>query len=235
MSAYHGGKGRIGKQISEVIIKFAEKHGYEKADYWEPFVGMCGVIRHIKDRKRHGSDIHKDIIYMWKALQRGWQPPKTFSRIEYQEMKVKRSSAKRGYIGHVGGFNGIFFGSWAGSEKHRDYLGGRYRAIQKVTPMVKTVQFDSGSYNDWKPKNLIIYCDPPYEHTTWTHRGKKQKEKFDYAVFWNTMRKWSKNNLVFVSGYSAPDDFTFIWKKNWFAKYGNNQTKRKDEYLFVMV
>jgi hypothetical protein len=33
----------------------------------------------------------------------------------------------------------------------------------------------------------------------------------DYEHFWNWARKLSKNNYVFVSEQSAPDDFESIW------------------------
>ena len=41
---------------------------------------------------------------------------------------------------------------------------------------------------------MLIYCDPPYQHTTGYSTG-----GFDHDKFWDTMRKWSKNNYIFIS------------------------------------
>jgi DNA adenine methylase len=41
----------------------------------------------------------------------------------------------------------------------------------------------------------------------------KLLDKFDSNNFWDTVRKWSKNNLVFVSEEKAPSDFVAVWSK----------------------
>ena len=64
MTTYQGGKKRLGKRIS-YVIKLVENDLYnERLDYFEPFVGMSGVIRHFSDenRKLYANDINKDII-----------------------------------------------------------------------------------------------------------------------------------------------------------------------------
>ena len=47
MTTYQGGKKRIGKKIYQVI-SLIEKEIYpnEKLPYFEPFIGMGGVMRH---------------------------------------------------------------------------------------------------------------------------------------------------------------------------------------------
>jgi len=82
MTAYQGGKKRIGKKIHDVIVLVEENLSpFKKLPYFEPFVGMGGVLRHFgKDnslmgksgevRKLHASDVNIDLIMMWKALKR---------------------------------------------------------------------------------------------------------------------------------------------------------------------
>ena len=41
----------------------------------------------------------------------------------------------------------------------------------------------------------------------------KHYDEFDNEKFWDVMRKWSKDNYVFISETSAPDDFTPVWEK----------------------
>ena len=36
---------------------------------------------------------------------------------------------------------------------------------------------------------------------------------FNYEEFTQTMRDWSKNNIVLISEQNAPDDFECIWEQ----------------------
>ena len=70
------------------------------------------------------------------------------------------------------------------------------------------MHFYNKSYRDFNPKGMLIYCDPPYKSTQGYSTG-----MFDSELFWDTIRKWSKNNCVFVSEENAPSDFEIVWKK----------------------
>jgi site-specific DNA-adenine methylase len=61
-------------------------------------------------------------------------------------------------------------------------------------------------------ENYIIYCDPPYSKQAhyYTESG-EHVTPFDHEEFWEWCREMSKNNLVFVSEYKAPDDFDLVW------------------------
>jgi DNA adenine methylase len=75
-----------------------------------------------------------------------------------------------------------------------------------------------------------VYCDPPYQHTT----GYRGTAPFDHAAFWETVRDWSRDNVVLVSEYTAPPDFiclTHTPKPSCLAG-GHKQTPRV-ERLFV--
>lgn len=53
MTAYHGGKQRLGKKLAEIIVDtsldIVEDENWEIKGYCEPFCGMLGVYRHIPD------------------------------------------------------------------------------------------------------------------------------------------------------------------------------------------
>ena len=68
------------------------------------------------------------------------------------------------------------------------------------------LNFKCCSYDFWNPKGAFIYCDPPYADTGQSYFS----TKFDSDKFWETVRKWSKNNIVIVSEYKAPDDFKCV-------------------------
>ena len=57
---------------------------------------------------------------------------------------------------------------------------------------------------------------------------------FDHDKFWNVMRVWSKDNLVFISEETAPSDFKCIWKKKYARGKGLSKSGRTVyEKLFV--
>ena len=88
------------------------------------------------------------------------------------------------------------------------------------------------SYDEVKiPKDAVVYCDPPYK---WT--ATYAEWWFNHDKFWEYIRNLSKTNKVFVSEYSAPDDFRVIYEfsqksclQGWTQKH-NNQPNEK---LFI--
>lgn len=235
--SYQGGKQQIGKKIHEVISILEEYLYDEKLDYIEPFVGFCGVIKHFaveSDRKCFATDLNKDIILMWKALQKGWKPPTKCSKNYYENLKVSnKNSAERGFIGVACSYAGIFFVGYRG---HQTFNGKQVssaamtsRSILKITEKIKNVNFmNPMSYTRLRPNNKLIYCDPPYE----SNKYPSKFFEFDSEKFWNTMRKWSKNNLVVVSERNAPKDFKKIWCENIQVNYNRKQTEHK-ECLYI--
>lgn len=62
------------------------------------------------------------------------------------------------------------------------------------------------NYHEVKiPKGAVVYCDPPYKGTAEYKEG-----RFDHETFWQWVREQSQENNVYVSEYSAPEDFRVI-------------------------
>ena len=93
--SYQGGKQKLGKKIHDVISLIETdvlQDENKKLDYFEPFVGFCGVIKHFNDsRKCTANDINEDIIKMWKSLQNGWKPPTHCNKDEYEKLKKSKT------------------------------------------------------------------------------------------------------------------------------------------------
>jgi len=235
MTTYQGGKKRIGKRIAKVI-KRVENSLIENdiLPYLEPFCGMCGVLVHfaaVNDREVYASDIHPDLILMWKAVQKGWKPPQKCSKREYSKLRTSPPSPKRAFMGFAGSFGGNFFsGGFRIKNGGPDFLGQAYRGLMKAAKDVKNVKFDGPiSYDEYDPKNMLIYCDPPYQGNK---LGPKLFQEFDHEKFWKTMRKWSRNNLVFISEWTAPKDFVKIWSTE-SVNANSSATVRYIDCLFV--
>ena len=50
--------------------------------YFEPFLGMGGVFKHMasnKERTCIGCDLHVDLMMFWNSVKQGWIPPRDVS------------------------------------------------------------------------------------------------------------------------------------------------------------
>ena len=244
MVRYAGGKKRICKDIYKKIIEIEEYLEQTDNDYLEPFCGFASVglqfIEHESiNRKIFLCDVNKDIVKFWKGLKRSWKPPTYVDQNLFDTLKYSDSpSADRAYVGNVFSFNGATFSGYRGkyqSKKETDtQIKNNYEDVMDLKPLVKKKNvtiLPSRSYIDIEPddfpNNLTIYCDPPYK-TSLSKMNNKHLNSFDTKEFWNTMRKWSENNLVFISenlGH-APKDFKCVWKKEVHRSI-NNRSRSK--------
>lgn len=207
---YMGSKARIWKHIAPIIL--ANRLPY----YVEPFCGGCNSLDKVTG-PRIGVDSNWYLIEMWKALQTGWTPPEFISEDFYNDIRLYPSPFEPALVAYVG-FSLSFGGKWFGGYR-RDKKGQKgdvknmalqsirsYRSIMEQAEKLKDVKFLNCNYNEFYFPKATVYCDPPYQGTTLY-----KTESFDYDAFWNWVRKISKSNQVFVSEYSAPEDFRCIW------------------------
>jgi DNA adenine methylase len=213
---YLGGKHGIGKLIAEFLKKQCPPD--EMNGYLEPFCGSLGVFKNITNmgyKKCIASDIQPDLIELWKQLQKNsLKLPNSISEKEYNNLKnAKSPNALKAVAGFGLSFGGKYFAGyaqkWAGNSG-RNFLQEFKTSMHKIQPLIegKDVIFLNKSYTEFKPNNMLIYCDPPYKDTQGYSTG-----EFDHDAFWETMRNWSKNNCVFISEESAPKDFKVVWKR----------------------
>ena len=210
--SYQGGKQKIGKQIYSVLIDIENLYNTsgKKLDYLEPFVGFCGVIKHFEndsDRNVYACDINQDIIDMWRSIvTETFIPDGICSKEKWKELETLHSTPEKTLYGHVCSFGGLYFNYYL---TNRDYAAQGARSVLRIKPKISNVIFlDALSYEQHTPNNMLIYCDPPYINNQLSN---KLFQKFDHNIFWNTMRKWSKNNIVIISEKEAPEDFKCIW------------------------
>lgn len=201
---YFGGKGTIANEICMLINQWMDR-GQE---FLEPFVGSAWIVRDIKTRRRHASDTNPYLIAMYKALQKGWIPPTHFKQSEYDTLKsdMDFDPALTGFIGAFCSFGGMWFAGLAKDNKKTNYVKSAAKGVLKIVPQIRDVDFQCVSYDEWQPDGAFVYCDPPYADTGQSYFS----TSFDTERFWDTMRKWSKNNIVIISEYKAPEDFKCV-------------------------
>jgi len=233
---YVGGKHKIGIEISKLINNIVDCKCVD--GYFEPFCGSLGMFKHMlkfEYKKYLASDSHSDLIQLWNELKLNKLVlPKTFDEKNYNEIKeLKSPNAMKAVAGFGMSFGGKYFGGYI-----QKYSGGSnrnfYREVTnslekiRIKIQIPNINFYNKSYNEWEPKNMLIYCDPPYEKTTGYSTG-----AFNSKNFWDLMEKWSKDNYVFISEESAPPGFVSIWSKKKKRTLDKKDRKYSTEHLFV--
>ena len=231
---YMGSKSRIAKHILPIMLDDAKKHGINT--WVEPFVGGGNMIDKVPDRMRRiGVDYNPHTIAAMLAISDMVDNlPDNVSEDEYRALKGKPADHISSWVRFVCSFGGKFEAGYARSKTGRNYALGSKRNALKQSPKIRTVEFVCTSYNDYKPVNSLVYCDPPYQGTT-----KYKTDVFNHEEFFEWCRDTSKNgNLVYVSEYNAPNDFECVWQvevKTNFASQRKSATHTAVEKLFKVI
>jgi DNA adenine methylase len=218
-----GGKAKISKKL----VDFLESKRKPNQLYVEPFLGGCNVLPHLSG-ERWGNEIIPDLILLYCAIRDGWVPPSEIQESLYNKLKTEKPSPLRGMAAIGCSFSGKWFGGYARS-KDRNYALNAKNGLMKIAPKIKSVKFTNMSYDEMKiPEGSLVYCDPPYEKTT------KYKNQFSHKQFWCWARCLSKTCDVYVSEYSAPEDFVEVWKveRNLEMRTNKHKTEKRTERLF---
>ncbi|WP_144468724.1 DNA adenine methylase [Bacillus pumilus] len=233
---YMGSKARLSKELAPIINKIIKDKNI--SIYIEPFVGGANMIEHIRCETKIGSDNNEYLIQMWKMLQQGWIPPEEISKELYMKIRDNKNEFDKEIVsiaGFCSTYNAKWFGGYAGKVKtktglQRDYYKESIRNIVKQLNRLKDVEFLNADYTSFSEyKNALIYCDPPYEGTTQYGTSKA----FHHERFWDWVRSMSKNNIVLVSEYNAPEDFNCIFEKSLTTTLDKNSRKKGFEKLFL--
>ncbi len=229
---YMGSKNRIAREILPIILKDRTQDQY----YIEPFVGGANVIDKV-DGNRIASDNNKYVIELYNKLKNGYKPIDFISREDYYDIKFNKDKYPMEVValcGVLASYNGNWFRAYGGYSKtktgiDRNFYQEGVRNLMKQLPSLMDINFMCCEYSELHtPPRSIIYCDPPYENTDKTYEDKK----FNHGEFWEWCRVKSNNgHSVFISEYSAPDDFICIWQKE-LTKTHPNQKKNSIEKLF---
>lgn len=226
---YFGGKARTYKDILKIIKQYRK----DGQTFFSPFVGG-GWVEQLIGGKKILNDSHYYLIEMYKELQKGWRPPPELSKEEYDYIKTHKDekSYLTGFVGFGCCYSGKWFQGYAKNKNGRNYCLNAKNSLQKkIDNGLLNATFYNKDYKEFNPKDMIIYCDSPYQDTACYQKA----GKFNTNEFWEIMRVWSKDNIVLISEYKAPDDFIEIWRKEVKTDIRNKDDKRLDriEKLFI--
>lgn len=225
---YLGSKARLSKELVPIIQKYIDYNNIET--YVEPFVGGANVIDKIKCKTRIGSDINKYLIALLeKCKNESFDLPEFVNKEMYDEIRYNFKNKTNKYddwfygiVGFGASFGGKFFGGFAKNKKGTNYILQAKNNLIKQSIKLVDINFKVCDYKYYSNiKNAVIYCDPPYRNTT------KYSNGIDYEEFYQWCRDMSKNNIVLISEYEMPADFTCIWEKELSTNFDSNRTAKQ--------
>lgn len=225
---YLGGKVRQAQRIRSCILERRTSQLY----YLEPFLGGGSTFACIASdfAAAVAADTDESLIMLWEAVVNdGWVPPASLSKSEYELLRVGDPSPLQAWAKYACSYNGRPWGGYGPIAGNRNYLEESLRSIQRKASLIKNAEFKHCSFKDHSPtKDIIVYCDPPYENST------GYGVDFDHDEFWETMNAWvSGGVMVFVSEFDAPPGWSVCdsWDRS--ATVDAQKTKRRVEKLFV--
>ena len=218
---YMGSKSKYAKYIVPILQKAIDDNNV--TTYIESFVGGANIIDKIKCENRIGYDRSDTLIALLQTAQEDmsnvlvdgsrelWDKGKQY--VKEGNMPEDMTLAEIGAMEFFASFcNGGFPRGYAKNSDTRNYFLEARRNLEAQAPALKDIVFKAQNYWELEPvENCVIYLDPPYQGTKFY--GYANQPKMDYTHFWNWVREISKNNYVFVSEQSAPEDFEIIWEQ----------------------
>lgn len=223
-----GSKKKYAKEIGELITK------NRVPGQWvvDAFAGSMRVIEQV-DGNRIANDINRGIVSLYKAIVAGWQPPTIVTKEDYDLIKncpERYPPELTEFVAHACSFGGKRFSSYAQNKRGDNYAKQGGNALMKQRDKLVGVQFLSLDYRAIPyPPESIIYCDPPYQNTIGYN-----DTSFNHEEFWEWARTTSDaGHTVYVSEYTAPDDFECVWEKTTVTNFSKNNRSPRVERLFT--
>ncbi len=245
---YCGSKRRFMKELKPILMEHL-KDGSQM--FVDAFCGGANVISDIDWDNKVGVELNRYVYALWKHIQSfgvttDLEAYASMTEDEYYDIKSHYLNNDGFYPDWVIGFTGTcasYGGAWFGGYAHynpnknedhiKEAFNGLKKQVEKFKYFEKT-KFFNRSYDEVEiAPYSVIYCDPPYFNT------KSYESCFDHERFWEWVRVMSsKGHYVYVSEYTAPNDFKCIWEKT--KRDGMGTTKKgvtqeiKTEKLFVL-
>lgn len=232
---YQGSKTRYAQYIVPILQKTINITNAET--FIDGCCGGCNIIQDIKCKNKIAIDLNNDLIELYKyaitAYKEGYLDTAFPTKITKEDWnKAKSGNGESWYRALVCFFASYSARGFSGGyclNTSRNYYIERLNNFKKQIPKLIDIEFICEDINYIHPSNSIIYIDPPYKNT----KKYDINLSFDYELFWDSVRRLSKKNIVFISEQTAPNDFKSIWNLVAIRNCFGSQIKKANECLWV--
>lgn len=143
---YLGGKCRIAKPISELILQ--KKEGTKT--FVSLFCGGCAIETKLAPHFENVicNDLHPYLIAMYQALQNGYDLPENISEEQYRYIREHKDEDKAltGFVGFGCSFGAEWFSGYARNKRGDNYAKRGRNAIMRDIENLKTAKFTCTDY-----------------------------------------------------------------------------------------
>jgi site-specific DNA-adenine methylase len=208
---YVGGKHNQAKRITELFKPFNDGR-----TYFEPFLGGASVAEQVHKFWTGPmvlSDINQWNMVVYLAVGKGLING-VFSVVDKAEWSIVKQAFRDGErsldvlikilaVGQGKGVSGCTCG-----KRADNYCAQAERRWRNQQPVFQRAKLRRGDYRKIvkSPHGSLIYLDPPYKSAS----SNRYQQPFNYEEFWDQVRVWSRDNVVFVSELDAPEDFEVV-------------------------
>ena len=225
---YLGSKHTLSAELVPFIKKALEV--FPMGKYIEPFVGGANMIDKVNHHTRIGYDANPYLIALLKEAQAQSEALRysgCISRDAHSYVKSNKEQFQQWYVGAMGLFPtrlNLWMAPYKQDRPVQRFSSAIKNLLKQNLNQIKLVNCDYK--NIPIGKGNVIYCDPPYKSFDY------YKMPFNHDEFYDWVRLASKNNIVLVSEYEMPGDFTCIWQKSVRPRI-NGRLGKKVEKLFI--
>lgn len=221
---YMGGKCRIAKDLSN----FLNQQLQPGQVFVDAFCGSCNIVSQIdQNRIRIANDVHRELIAMWREVQKGRELPDEISKEQYYWVKEHGEDWFKGFIGFACSFGGKWWGGYAKNDRRNFCKESKNSTLKKAGTMKDVIflNMDYKSLSQYIPPNSLIYCDIPYKNTTGYMQGYFNHEEF-YS-WCKILIQQGHNVLVSEYGQNIPIGAYPVWCKKSKQDMKNKQNIRQ--------
>lgn len=232
---YLGSKTKYAKHIVPILQQVIDNNNI--TTFIDGCCGGCNIIDKIKCENRIAIDKNASLIDLYNhAVTHGTEDFPAFITKEDWDYRKEHQDEEPLYLTALTSifcsYSARGFRGGYACNGSRNFYQERLNNFNKQLPNLQDIKFICADINDLEVEGAVIYIDPPYKGTK-TYDVKD----FNYETFWNTVRRLSQNNLVFVSEQQAPEDFLPIWslpvKRNCFGTGRTETTENLFVYKFI--
>lgn len=233
---YLGGKNRLAKKFAPILMEALAPPGGPNKLLIEPFMGGFNVVPALRaagwDGVAECSDIHRGLVYLYRAVQAGrFVPPERISEEEWRRVRDLNdwSDPLTAMVAFGVSFSGMEWGAYARDANGTDYSARTGRVLARKAKTMQGVQFSHRHYLEVQPppglgwEYVVVYADPPYANT----EEYASARNFDHAAFYEWCEGIARQGArVFVSEFTIPDrpGWSIVWQLERKVMMGKRRT-----------
>lgn len=238
-----GGKKHVARRLAGVIQTIGRACGATHVDD-----RFCGVLSVSLACHRAGfmpirsCDGNPALIAMFRAVQRGWSPPRVLTKDEWYRLRERRDldDPLTAFAGILCSYMGKPWSSLAAVD-HRPHKGVYERSaaimahddIERNRHRIESMTFIASDCLDDPLPGALIFADPPYQNGAETDRIYVDAPAFHYVSAWSRLWQLAETVPFLATEYIKPPYGDWVALGHFDVTNSRGFTKNKREVVWT--